>query len=327
MIRYFLFPFCFFILIFYGFLFVPVLPIQNSAQEKILNIQKGTSGSQIISELKKNDLIHKYFPYKLLYRWSAFQAGEYRFYYGMSPYFIFKKISQGDVIHYDLTFQEGLNMFEMAQMLEENNIMTSQEFLKASQDSELIQELLGERLESLEGYLYPNTYRLYKGFSGKKLVQIMVQEFLSHYEKLTGFENSPLTRHQIVIFSSLIEKETGVAEERDLIASVFYNRIDKGMKFQSDPTILYGMLRKDGFHSNNIRKKDILEPTPYNTYVVKGFPKGPIGNPGKESLYATLNPQKTNYLYFVSRNDGTHIFSTNLKDHNKAVNKYQRSQK
>ena len=323
MIRLFLFVILvtFFICVFH--LFVPSFWVEGS--EKMLYIKSGTSGHQIIDRLKENHLIYKHFPYRFLYRWSLFHSGEYQFSSQMSPYFIFKKLSEGDIVLHKITFQEGLNMFEMAQILEEKKIMSAQEFLKVAQDKKLVQQLLGETKDSLEGYLYPDTYRLSKGISAEELVQNMVQEFFYQYGKISQSVSSGLSRHEIVILASLVEKETGASEERGLIASVFYNRIEKGMKFQSDPTILYGMFRKTGVFSNNIRKKDILDPTPYNTYVVQGFPQGPIGNPGRESLLAVLKPEQTDYLYFVSRNDGTHVFSTNLKDHNQAVNKYQRS--
>ena len=308
------------------FVFTPV-SFEKEVSQIHFEIQKGFSTTTIISKLKKQNLIRPYFPYKLLYRWTVFQAGEYHLSQNMSAYQIFQKLSQGKVITYKVTFTEGMNMFEMAKILEETNLITAQEFLNVCNNPQWIQSLLGESLDSLEGYLYPETYQLTKGMSAQTLVQKMVQEFLKNYNSLSSSIGSLFSRHQVVILSSLVEKETGVPWERPRIASVFHNRFKIGMKFQSDPTILYGILRKTGNLPKNIRKKDITAPTPYNTYTVKGFPKGPIANPGKDSLNAILNPEKTSYYYFVSRNDGSHVFSENLKDHNKAVNQYQRKLK
>ena len=308
------------------FVFTPV-SFEKNISPIHFEIQKGFSTKTIISKLKKQNLIRPYFPYTLLYRWTVFQAGEYRLSKNMSAYHIFQKLTQGKVITYKVTFTEGMNMFEMAQILEETKLITAQEFLNVCKNPQWIQSLLGESLESLEGYLYPETYQLTKGMSAQTLVQKMVKEFLKNYNSLSSSIGSLFSRHQVVILSSLVEKETGASWERPRIASVFHNRFKIGMKFQSDPTILYGILRKTGKMPNNIRKKDITAPTPYNTYTVKGFPKGPIANPGKDSLNAVLNPEKTSYYYFVSRNDGSHVFSENFKDHNKAVNQYQRKLK
>lgn len=297
------------------------------AAEPPFHVESGAFVHDIISSLKERRLVRKYFPYRIFYRWSSFHAGEYRLSSRMSAYLIFKTLSEGKVITYDLTFPEGTNMFEMAQMLDRRRIMEAESFLKACHDKELILNLLGESVESLEGYLYPDTYRLARGMPARRLAANMVKEFFKNYEGLPSSIHSILSRHQVVILASLVEKETGSHGERARIASVFHNRLKKGMKFQSDPTILYGLLIKTGVMPHNIRKKDILSFTPYNTYTVPGFPKGPISNPGLKSLKAVLNPEDTDYYYFVSRNDGSHVFSKTLSAHNKAVDKYQRKKK
>ena len=162
----------------------------------------------------------------------------------------------------------------------------------------------------------------------------MTGHFLKVYAQLNRKDRGPgakglfLSRHQAVILASIVEKETGQAGERALIASVFYNRLWKKMRLQSDPTILYGMmLEQKGIMPLNIRKKDILRKTPYNTYRVSGFPAGPISNPGKDSLRAVFAPARSAFLYFVSRNDGSHIFSTHYREHEKAVDRYQRKRR
>ena len=295
----------------------------GEAETKMVNIPLGTSNFHVIKKLKKEGLIYYFFPYRWFMKWTTFKAGEYSFSYNQSSFKIFNHLSQGKVITYDITFAEGINMFEMADKLEQSPLdLSKKKFLQLAQDKDFIFSLLKENLSSLEGYLYPNTYKLTRYISEKKLIQMMVKEFFTHYNQLKS--DSKLSRHQVVILSSVIEKETGVAWERPQIASVFLNRLKIGMRLQSDPTILYGMLKETGVMPTNIRRKDIRRYTPYNTYVVRSFPKGPIANAGKEAIKAVFNPEKTNYLYFVSRNDGTHVFSTNLKDHEKYVDRYQR---
>jgi len=305
--------------------FIPPHFYEESVQR--FEIKSGDSTKKIIQNLKKNNLVYSYFPYVLFLRWNRFQAGEYLLFSKDNAYQIFRTFSLGKVITYDITFPEGLNMFEMADLLEKRQLISKKEFLKWCRDADFILSLLGERLDSLEGYLYPNTYKMTKGMPSKKLIRLMVGEFLKHYQNIQSSFDSGLTRHQLVILASLVEKETGVAWERPRIASVFYNRLKKGMKLQSDPTILYGMMMELGFMPRNIRKQDIRKKTDYNTYTLKGFPKGPIANPGFHALKAVLNPEKTSYYYFVSKNDGTHVFSEDIKSHEKAVDLYQRSKK
>ena len=305
--------------------FIPPSFFETSVQR--FEIERGDSTKKIIQNLKKENLVYSYFPYVLFLRWTHFQAGEYSLSSSNNPYQIFQILSSGKVINYDITFQEGLNMFEMADLLEKNHLISKDEFLKWSQNSDFIFSLLKENLENLEGYLYPNTYKMTKGMPAQKLISLMVGEFLKNYESITPSVDSGLTRHQLVILASLVEKETGASWERPRIASVFYNRLKKGMKLQSDPTILYGMMKELGFMPKNIRKKDIRKKTDYNTYTLKGFPKGPIANPGRKALEAVLNPENTSFYYFVSKNDGTHVFSEDLKSHEKAVDLYQRKKK
>ena len=305
--------------------FIPPYFYEESA--KRFEIESGDSTKKIIQNLKKNNLVYSYFPYVLFLRWTRFQAGEYLLSSKDNAYQIFRTFSVGKVITYDITFPEGFNMFEMADLLEKNHLISKEDFLKWCKDSDFIFSVLGEKLDSLEGYLYPNTYKITKGMQAKKLVELMIGEFLKNYQNIQSSFDSGLTRHQLVILASLVEKETGADWERPRIASVFYNRLKKGMKFQSDPTILYGMMMELGFMPNNIRKKDIRKKTDYNTYTLKGFPKGPIANPGRHALEAVLNPEKTSYYYFVSKNDGTHVFSEDIESHEKAVDRYQRSKK
>ncbi len=305
--------------------FVPSYGSKEFVQR--FEIAKGDSTRKIIQNLKQSQFIYSYFPYILFLRPVQFKAGEYSLSSTYNSYEIFRILSSGKVISYDITFPEGFNMFEMVDLLSQNNLVSREEFLKWSRDPDFILSLLGEKLRSLEGYLYPDTYKITKGMPAQQLIKLMVGEFLKNYQSISSSFDAGLTRHQLVILASLVEKETGAGWERPRIASVFYNRLKKGMRLQSDPTILYGMMMELGYMPQNIRKKDILKKTDYNTYTVKAFPKGPIANPGRSALEAVLNPEKTSFYYFVSKNDGTHVFSEDLKSHEKAVDLYQRKKK
>ena len=173
---------------------------------------------------------------------------------------------------------------------------------------------------SLEGYLYPDTYLISRDLDARELVDLMVRRFWKVFNDLIRGQKRDMSLREIVTLASIVEKETGLAEERPVIASVFLNRLKKRMRLESDPTVIYGLKNFDG----NLKRKDLRTPNPYNTYTNHGLPPGPIANPGRESLMAVINPAETDYLYFVSRNDGSHCFSTTLKEHNRAVVRYQK---
>jgi UPF0755 protein len=182
--------------------------------------------------------------------------------------------------------------------------------------------MVGTLAPSLEGYLFPETYSLTKYTTVKELVQSMVQNFKETYKAL-GTPDTGLSRQELVTLASVVEKETGAPEERPMIASVFYNRLKKGMPLQSDPTILYGIIDETGKPTDNITKADLTHFNRYNTYTVKKLPFGPISNPGREALVAVFHPANTEFLYFVSRNNGTHIFSKTYEEHLRAVRTFQ----
>lgn len=202
-------------------------------------------------------------------------------------------------------------------------VLAVRNFLKRVRDPQYTQNLIGEPASSLEGYLFPETYNYTKYTSLDELIRAMVSRFQAVYRDVSKDYKGPLSRYQVVTLASVIEKETGAPQERELISSVFHNRLKKGMRIQSDPTIIYGYWVETGEPLRNIRKSDIRRPTPYNTYTVKALPIGPVANPGREALRAAMFPADSEYFYFVSRNDGTHIFTTNYKDHLQAVKDYQ----
>jgi UPF0755 protein len=177
------------------------------------------------------------------------------------------------------------------------------------------------KAETFEGYLFPDTYLFPKDTTSEEIISTMVKRFRSVFkpEWKNRAEALGFSIHQVVTLASIVEKETGVASERPVISSVFHNRLKRKMRLESDPTVIYGIKDFDG----NITKKHLAEPTPYNTYVIRGLPPGPIANAGVGAFEAVLFPADTKFLYFVSKKDTTHQFSTNIKDHNRAVRKYQ----
>jgi len=302
------------------------MPINLKGKSVLIDVPVGMSFNQLADKLAKTQLIRKSFYFKALVRLygsPVLQMGEYYLSQKDSLWFQFQKIKQGHTHHTFVTFPEGLNHYEMAEILKSTNWQGYEKFLKLVWDKNFIQKLLKKDFPSLEGYLFPDTYDVSKYMSAETVLTRMVQNFLKHYQPFSLLPTR-FSRHQAVTFASLIEKETTVPKERFLISSVFYNRLKRKMKLQTDPTILYSLYLDRGFFiKKNIRKKDILFSSPYNTYVVYGLPKGPIANPGTASLNATFNPLDSEYLYFVSRNDGTHVFSKSYSEHKAYVYKYQ----
>jgi UPF0755 protein len=298
----------------------------NTQDSVIIEVQRGASLSLVASLLAKQKLIR--YP-RLFVKIAQFQRksqnikfGEYQLKPDDTYQSLLDKMVSGETYRYKLTFVEGEHMYHYAWQLEEAGLVKKEDFLRAVKDTKLILKLIGENLDSLEGYLFPETYSFSKTDSVENIVGAMVQNFKDATKDLQA-STVGLSRHQWVTLASIIEKETGAPFERPLISSVFHNRLKKKMRLQTDPTIIYGILHETGEEIRNIRRKDIRRPTAYNTYVIPGLPPGPIGNPGAEALKAALQPAASSYLYFVSQNDGTHVFTKTYKDHLKAVKKFQ----
>jgi len=292
----------------------------------VINIVRGQSLSHVAQDFAALGLIENPKVFSKVGQFYGYanriKYGEYLIEPGDTYRGLLNKIVSGLNYKYEITFFEGDHLFKYAQNIEDKGLGNKSEFLARVRDRELIESLLGEQLSSLEGYLFPDTYHFTKEDGARGIVVAMVRRFLEETKKL-DFSQQKLSRHQIVTLASLIEKETGAPFERKLISSVFHNRLKKNMKLQTDPTIMYGILEETGQEVTNIRKKDILSPTAYNTYVIRGLPPGPIANPGIESLRAALNPAQSEHLFFVSRNDGTHVFTSTYKQHKEAVAKFQ----
>ena len=300
----------------------------SPGKEVIINIPKGVSVRTIGEILGDAGLIENDSRFLLLAKFSGYsgrlQAGEFRLKGGQRPGDVIKALAFAEPVQHPVTVIEGLSAEEIAELFEKKGWCDAEKFISLIADRQFI-DLLGLKdLSSLEGYLYPDTYLLTTEMKGsEKIITMMVQRFSQVWTELTSEIDHEISREKMVILASIVEKETAAASERSLIAGVFTNRLARGMRLQSDPTVVYGI---ENF-SGKITKKQLRNPTPYNTYTLPGLPVGPICNPGKEALRAAIHPAETKYLYFVSKNDGTHQFSVSLSEHNRAVRKYQRKKK
>jgi UPF0755 protein len=300
----------------------------SASTEKILfDVQPGESFAAVANRLEQNGLITDAFKFRILARVTGagtkVRVGEYAIAPNSLPREVLNSITSGRSVEYSMTFQEGINIYEMAAAFDRQGLISGKEFLALCKDPQFLTETVGEALESCEGYLFPETYKFTKFTSARVLMRNMISNFIDNYNSITPNPAVDLNRHEIVTLASIIEKETGAVDERQLVSSVFHNRLRKGMRLQTDPTIVYGILDSGKPYAGNIRKSDLLAPTRYNTYVISGLPPGPIANPGKQSLYAAIYPARSDYLFFVSRNDGTHVFSEDYKGHSKAVGQFQ----
>ncbi|MEO8256823.1 MAG: endolytic transglycosylase MltG [Acidobacteriota bacterium] len=251
------------------------------------------------------------------------KAGEYRFDQPMTPLEALGKIARGEVYVVTLTIPEGLNIREMAALAEEHGIGTAAEFSRSANDRSLIRDL-DPAARSLEGYLFPDTYPVTQRADTPRLVRSMAERFerVLTPEMRKTVEQSGLSIHQLVTLASIVEKEAARPDERPLVAAVYRNRLRLGIPLQCDPTVIYA-LQLAGKYNGNLRRADLLFDSPYNTYRYPGLPPGPIASPGRAALDAAIHPADVDYLYFVSRNDGSHAFARTLEEHNRNVQKYQ----
>ncbi len=294
-----------------------------------VEIKQGMSVRAIADELGRKKVIGTPRLFEMIARGKrlsrALRAGTYEFPAGMTMNEVMAKIARGDVKQYAFTIIEGWTAAEIAAALSGQpfiaNAAIPQEFMRLAADPSFIEELGFEGMKSLEGYLFPDTYLIANRFEVKQFIRRLIARFREVWGTLdaNAIAASNMSQQQIVTLASIIEKETGVASERPLIASVFFNRLKIGMPLQSDPTTIYGLPNFDG----NLHKQDMSNPHPYNTYVHTGLPPGPICNPGKASLDAVLHPAHSDYLYFVAKGDGTHKFSATIEEHLAAVRQYQ----
>lgn len=295
--------------------------------EQLFEVESGAGAPAIGRRLIEAGVIRDQFTFRVALWWTGrsqdLQAGEYRFDRAMSAVDVVERLASGNVYARPLTFPEGLTIQEMSRVFESRGFGTAASFVAAARDGSLIHDL-DPGAADLEGYLFPETYALTRGTSAQRLVRSMVERFRAAYpeELRQRARAQDLTTRQVVTLAALVEKETGQSSERPLVAAVYRNRLKIGMGLQADPTVVYA-LQKAGRYDGNIRRSDLAIDSPYNTYRYVGLPPGPIAAPGKASLEATLAPADVDYLYFVSRNDGSHVFSRTLAEHNRNVREFQ----
>lgn len=289
-------------------------------------VENGDGFGRINQRLFEKGLIQnkRLFHYLAKYKkvLSKFRAGSYTIVRGSNMSSVLETLVYGQPNLTSITIPEGKNMYEVAKLLEAAGITSEKDFLEVVQHPDFLSQLK-INASSLEGYLYPETYRFAPNTPAKTVAKTMIDLFNRKTENI-NFEHPFLNKHQVIILASMVEKETGAKAERPEIAGVFTNRLKKRMRLESDPTTIYGIWKR---YTGNIRKADLLELTPYNTYKVPALPQGPIANPSLAAIEAVLHPASHEYIFFVSKNDGTHVFTRTYKEHVQAVDSFQRNSK
>ncbi len=292
-----------------------------------VEIPRGMSNSAIARRLAESGVVRSRIAFDILCRWKSpalLQAGEYFFDRPTTPMEVFRKLAEGRVFVHVVTVPEGKSMYEIAELMEREGLATRTDFLTAARDASLVRDL-APKARSLEGFLFPATYQFPRRVTPARIVEAMVRQFREIWQRLQKEEGVADDRpiDEVVTLASLVEKETGVKEERPLVAGVFHNRLKRRIALQCDPTVIYA-LELENKYSGSLSGKDLQFKSPYNTYRNAGLPPGPIANPGEASLRAALRPSQVDYLYFVSNGQGGHIFSRTLAEHNHNVALYRR---
>jgi UPF0755 protein len=301
-------------------------PYRGFAAETFVQIHHGMSSRQIARQLTHQGVVRSSWAFlavRYLHPNAPLQAGEYRFGAAETPWGVFEKIRRGEVFYEDFTIPEGSNIFDIATLLGQTDLVRPAAFLKAAADPGMIRDL-DPAAPNLEGYLFPSTYRLTHSTTAEQFCRLMTNEFRKQFARLNPPPNTNV--HEAVTLASLVEKESAMPAERPMVASVFLNRLKIGMPLQCDPTTIYASLLENHYQGV-IHRSDLASVNPYNTYAHTGLPPGPIANPSAQSLNAALHPADTNYVYFVAKPDGSgsHVFSATLTDHEKAVLAYRKA--
>lgn len=301
-------------------------PYQGFSGQQFVDIPHGTTSQGVATLLANSGVVRSRLDFlaaRLVGRGRVLQAGEYRFTRPASPMEVFDRIARGDVFYYELVVPEGKNMFDIAAEVEQLGLFPATQFLAAARNPAMIRDL-DPQAPTLEGYLFPNTYRLSRHTTPEKLCHIMTAKFRDVWSGL----KTTAEVHQAVTLASLIEKESKLPQERPQVAAVFANRLRIGMKLDCDPTTIYAALLA-GRYRGTIYRSDLDSDDPYNTYRHAGLPPGPIANPGLQSIQAALHPADSDVLYFVLRPDGSgaHEFSNNIAAHEAATARYRRAAK
>ncbi|MEW6410605.1 MAG: endolytic transglycosylase MltG [Nitrospirota bacterium] len=298
-------------------------PPSSKGEWREFVVTEGMTFSQIAEKLKQEGFIRSSTAFNILGRVTeitrSVRAGYYSLNVNMNLLNVFDIIKKGKIIVFEIIVPEGSTLFDIGRILERKGLAKYDDFISLTHDSKFV-DSFGIEAPSLEGYLFPDKYLFPKGISLKEITGRMVNRFFEVFDEDLAEHASEIgfTVNEVITLASIIEMEASVDGERALISAVYHNRLKKRMKLQADPTAVYG---KD--NNKKITKKDLNNSSPYNTYRIKGLPPGPISNPGLKSIKAALNPEDVKYLFFVSKNDGTHYFSMTEREHNLAVEKFR----
>jgi UPF0755 protein len=300
-------------------------PYQGFKAGQFVDIARGTSTTTLANKLKQQGVVRQSWLFLFARACSPgaiLQAGEYHFEHPLSAFEVLDKIARGDIYYMELTIPEGQNLFDIAAHVAKMKLFTGAQFIEAAKDPTMIQDL-DPKATSLEGYLWPDTYRVVRTTTAAQLCQAMTRKFRATWKAV----GNKADVHRTVTLASLVEREARLPADRPLVASVFTNRLKEGIRLDCDPTTVYAALL-DGRYRGTIHRSELDSENPYNTYKHSGLPPGPIANPGLNAIKAALSPAETNYLYFVAKPDGSggHNFSETLAEHNAAAAQYHAAQ-
>lgn len=294
--------------------------------KKRVDIRRGLRTAAILQQLQKEGVLRdEWIPLvymKALRGRDSLKAGVYEFDKPLAPVDVIDKLVRGDVVMASITIREGLDRFAIGKIFAAEGFGTEAQWKKITGEPDLVRDIAPDA-ESLEGYLFPDTYKFDPGTPVPTIVKAMVANFRRHWGEEMAFITTGLSPHQTVTLASIVETEAQLPQERPIVASVYVNRVRRRMLLGADPTVIYAM-KLAGRWNGNIRRADLQMDSPYNTYRKPGLPPGPIANPGLASLRAAAAPSTTPYLYFVARNDGSHVFATSNEEHNRNVEQWQR---
>jgi UPF0755 protein len=301
----------------------------GALEEKVVVVPPGATAHAVVRQLAHAGALSDETRAWRYVRWlkrdpRPFRAGEYSFSGPLKPDEVLERVYRGEVKLHRFTVPEGLRLDEIAEIVGASGLADEVEFVRVAKDPE-VSRALGLPFPTLEGFLFPDTYAFPRGVTARQIADAMVARFKEEYAAADQLRKPgvALTLGEAATLASIVEKETGRPDERPRIACVFQNRLRLGMRLQTDPTVMYATLLRTGHWSKNISRADLLAAHPYNTYTTAGLPPGPIANAGAAALRAVLAPSQCNDLYFVSRNDGSHVFCPDLTCHNAAVKKFQ----
>ena len=299
-----------------------LLPVR--AEQRFVLLKPGSSTKTIAKQLRQEGVIRSWPAFLLLhyYKVQPLQAGEYLFDRPANAIEIYRRLAKGDVNARTVVIPEGYNLFDVAQAVEAAGLGSRQDFIRVARSERGLISDLAPKAQSLEGYLFPDTYNFSRTQSLNDIVAAMVRRFRQEARGL-GLSADV---NRVVTLASIVEKETSVADERPLVASVYFNRLARKMGLYADPTVVYAALL-DGRYRGTIYQSDLEYNSPYNTYRYSGLPPGPIANPGRAALQATMHPASSDYLFFVSDANGGHRFARTAREHNRNVALYRQAQR